>query len=452
MMTLTVTLPNPNSHPTQRAFVESKAKRIIVRAGRRGGKTVGAAIKAAIAFLKGRRVLYAAPTDDQVERFWTTVKNALQSTIDEGVYYKNETKRLIELSGTEQRIRAKTAWNADTLRGDYADLLILDEYQLMNEDAWGLVGAPMLLDNNGDAVFIYTPPSIRTAGVSKARDKQHAKKLFKAAQNDTSDRWRTFHFSSHENPHISREALGEIIQDMTDLAYRQEIEAEDIDEIPGALWTRANLEATRITEPPTLARIVVAIDPAATANQTSSETGIIVAGKDENDHGYTLEDCSLRASPDAWARAAINAYDYWEADRIIAETNNGGDMVESTIRQTAKSMHQSGDRETAQIAVKQVRASRGKQTRAEPVAALYEQRQRRCHHVGGFPELEDQLCSWLPGDPSPDRLDALVWAMTDLLLGPNQRPSVNRGIVLQTDSRATHDRTADRRQFRGSRR
>jgi len=216
-------------HPHQAEFVLSTAKRIVVRAGRRGGKTVGSAIKAVGRFLAGVRVLYAAPTSEQTEKFWFEVKRSLREAIDAGVFKCNESEQFVEKVNTEQRIKAKTAWNADTLRGDYADLLIFDEYQLTNEDAWEVVGAPMLLDNNGDAVFIYTPPSLRSAGVSKARDPRHAAKMFKAAQADTSGRWAAFHFTSFDNPHISREALGEVIKDMSRQAYRQEILAEDDD-------------------------------------------------------------------------------------------------------------------------------------------------------------------------------------------------------------------------------
>lgn len=217
-------------HTKQTEFVNSTVKRIVVRAGRRGGKTVGAATKAVKRFLRGGRVLYAAPTSEQTEKFWFEVKRALQEPIDAGVFKCNESERYIEKPGTEQRIKAKTAWNADTLRGDYADLLILDEYQLTNEDAWEVVGAPMLLDNNGDAVFIYTPPSLRAAGVSKARDPRHAAKLFKTAQADTTGRWAVFHFTSWDNPYISKEALTDITKDMSKQSYRQEILAED-DEI-----------------------------------------------------------------------------------------------------------------------------------------------------------------------------------------------------------------------------
>lgn len=419
MATKNVAVWLPQAHPKQSDFLDTPAKRIVVRAGRRGGKTVGVAIKAVEAFLDGRRVLYAAPTADQLNTFWRHVRNALQEPIDAGAFYKNETEHIIELPGTEQRIKAKTAFNADTLRGDYADLLILDEFQLMNEDSWSVVGAPMLLDNNGDAVFIFTPPSTRTAGMSKAHDKRHAAKLFKAAQADTSGRWAAFTFSSHDNPYLSSEALSEIAGDMSNLAYRQEIMAEDIDEIPGALWTRATIEKNRLKVAPSLYRIVVAVDPEATASATSAETGIIVAGVDENEVGYLLEDCTLRGSPAEWGAAVVRAADRWQADRIIAETNNGGDMVRFVVEAAAKDLFRQGERPNERIAYKQLHASRGKHTRAEPVSTLYEN--GRCKHVGAFAELEDQLCSWLPGDTSPDRLDAAVWAFTELMLGKTQR-------------------------------
>ena len=175
-------------HKHQARFIDSTAKRKVIRAGRRGGKTVGVAILAVLAFLAGKRVLYATPTQEQVDRFWVTICRILDGPIRASVLYKNETLHIIELPGTERRIRAKTAWDANSLRGDYADLLILDEFQLMNEDTWELVGAPMLLDNDGDAVFVYTPPSLRTVGRSKARDPQTAAKMYLRATQDTTGR------------------------------------------------------------------------------------------------------------------------------------------------------------------------------------------------------------------------------------------------------------------------
>lgn len=402
-------------HDLQRGFVESSAKRIVIRAGRRGGKTVGIAIKAVKQFVNGRRVLYAAPTQEQVDRFWFEVKRSLEIPLESGLLYKNETAHLIEVPGSLQRIRAKTAWNADTLRGDYADLLILDEYQLMNEDSWELVGAPMLLDNNGDAVFIYTPPSLRSIGLSKARDKRHAAKLYQKALSDTSGRWAAFHFSSHANPFISAEALDEITHDMSALAHRQEILAEDVEDVPGALWKQSQIDALRVEAMPPLAQIVIPIDPSATSKDSSDEAGIIPVGKalcscrgKPEMHGFVIADYTLRGTPNQWANRAIDAYQQYEANRIIGEGNNGGEMIETVIRYAAQARGIS-------VPYSMVYASRGKETRAEPVSALYEQ--GRIHHVGVLPLLEDEMTTWVPGTGhSPNRVDSLVWGITELRL------------------------------------
>ena len=424
LMTLYETRP----HPYQDAFVMSDAKRIVIRAGRRGGKTVGMARRAVRRFLAGRRVLYAVPTQDQVDRFWTVCKAALAEDIDAGHVYKNETRHILEIPGTETRIRAKTAWNADTLRGDYADDLILDEWQLMNEDAWGVVGAPMLLDNNGDVVFVYTPPSLRSAGSSKAHDPQHAAKLFVKAQADP--RWATYHFRSHDNPYISAEALVDITSDMSDLAYRQEILAEDIDEVPGALWTRAKCAASRVPKAPPLKRIVIGVDPGVSSN--GDETGIVASGKDAAEHGYVIGDYSASGDPAIWPGAVIRAFVTHQADKIVAEKNNGGEMVAHVIRQTSVEiggvMYHGKN-----LPIELVWASRGKQTRAEPISVLWgtEHSAARAHFVGEYGALETECCTWTPGDTSPNRLDALVWAMTALF--PNEagrtKPAPPIGMV-----------------------
>lgn len=189
---------------------------------------------------------------------------------------------------------------------------------------------------------------------------------------------------------------------------REELYAELLEEADGALWTRRGIEMTRVSAVPQMKRIVVAIDPAVTSTEQSDETGIVAAGIGIDGHGYLLNDLSGRYSPDDWARIAVDAYHHWKADRIIAEVNNGGDLVELTLRTVSRF-----------VPYKSVHASRGKAARAEPVAALAEQ--GRIHHVGMFPALEDQLCSWEPlgKDRSPDRLDAMVWAFTELMVdGP----------------------------------
>ena len=373
-------------------MIDCPAQRIVLRAGRRFGKTTAVSIRAVERFLQGRRQLYVTPTIEQAERFWKEVSEALAEPIKAGLYYKNETEHVIELLGTEQRIKAKTAHNADTLRGDYGDDLYLDEFQDMNEDAWVLVGAPMLLDNNGNAFFIYT----------KKRGKNHTDALFKRAQADTTGRWATFVFSSHDNPHISEEALRDITLDMTQLAYRMEIMAEDVEDDPRALWDRGIID--HVTSHPTLTRIVIGVDPPGGA----TECGIVAAGiakVDNVTHGYVLADKSRHGSPAQWGSEVISVYHILKADRIIVETNYGGDMVENTISTIDN-----------KVSFKAIRASRGKAVRAEPIVALYEK--GRVHHVGEFQALEDEQCNWVSGEStwSPNRLDALVWALTELML------------------------------------
>jgi len=164
-MELTVNLRN--LHQKQWEIKSSPAKRKIIRAGRRGGKTTLVADIAIDAFLDGRRVLYAVPTDDQVDRFWFEVKRGLSEPLAANVYYKNETRHIIEKEGTENRIRAKTAFNADTLRGDYGDVIILDEFQDMAPDALDDVVYPMLLDNDGDLIICYTSRRVNKGGKRK---------------------------------------------------------------------------------------------------------------------------------------------------------------------------------------------------------------------------------------------------------------------------------------------
>lgn len=215
---------------------DSKAKRKVICTGRRAGKTTLAAIVAIEKAIEGRRILFAAPTDDQIVTFWDICKKALRDPIDRGAIYKNETRRVLEFSNGA-RIRGKTAYNAETLRGDYADFLVLEEFAFMDYDAWDQVGAPMLLDNDGDAWFISTP-----------NRRNHFHKLHTRAIGDTSGRWQAWHMPSHVNPYLSEAALAEITADMTDQAYRQEILAEFL-EGEGAVFR--NIPANMTARPTT---------------------------------------------------------------------------------------------------------------------------------------------------------------------------------------------------------
>lgn len=198
---------------------------------------------------------------------------------------------------------------------------------------------------------------------------------------------------------------------------RQEIEAEILEDVPGALWTRRMLDEGRVKreELPELTRIIVAVDPAASSDESANENGIVVVGTGYvggHQHGYVLDDWSVRGTPDEWGRKAVAAFRMHSADRIVAEKNMGGEMVEHVIK--------SVDR---MVPVTLVSASRGKLARAEPISALYEQ--NRVHHCGTLGDLEDQMISWTPQgalanaapssrQQSPDRVDALVWGLSEL--------------------------------------
>jgi phage terminase large subunit-like protein len=185
---------------------------------------------------------------------------------------------------------------------------------------------------------------------------------------------------------------------------RQELNAELLEDVEGALWKWSLIEQSRVTQAPKLRRIVVADDPAVTAHANSDETGIIAAGLGDVDgHGYVLADASGIYSPLEWAKKTMTQYDLLEADCVVAEVNNGGDLVEANLRAAG-----------FRGAVQQVRASRGKQTRAEPLVGLYEQ--GKIHHVGVFADLESQMTTWdAKRTESPDRVDALVWAFAVLM-------------------------------------
>lgn len=306
-------------------------------------------------------------------------------------YYSSK-RRLVFPNGAQ--VMTRSAEKPDSLRGPQGEFAWVDELAMFRygQMAWDMLTLGMRLSESPQILATTTPRPIPLIKTLLARESTHA------TYGSTYDNYVNLadvYISEYIKPYEGTR-LGE-----------QEIWGKIIDESPGALWKRATLEETRTTETPTLARVVVAVDPATTNTATSDETGIVIGALGIDGHGYILDDYTLKGSPNEWASAAIDAYHDFEADVIVAETNNGGDMVEHTIKETAKTQGK-------HVTVKQVRASRGKATRAEPISTLYEN--GKIHHVGMFGKLEDQLCSWVPGDDSPDRLDALVWAMTELMI------------------------------------
>jgi len=302
----------PTPHQKQRDFIQSAARRKVIVAGRRGGKTTGVSILASQRVLEKRRILYAAPTQDQTEMFWDNCKRYFAEGIAAGHVYKNETKRLMQLPGGP-RIRAKTAWDADTLRGDYADLLILEEFSLMNPSTWDAVGAPMLLDNDGDAVFIFTP-----------KRKNHAFTFYNRAKGDDTGRWQAWHFTSHDNPHLSKEALEEITADMSDDMYRQEVLAEFLDS-EGMVFNRIDesLHAPLDAMPEDHAghTLMAGCDWGKRQDRTAVSVGCMECGVEVELTTMHQVDYSIQRE------RVKNIFERWSLSRIVAESNAMGEPI-----------------------------------------------------------------------------------------------------------------------------
>jgi predicted phage terminase large subunit-like protein len=301
---------------------------------------------------------------------------------DERPLYEPSRRRLIWPCGAVAH--TYTSEKSDQLRGPQHDLAWCDELAAWNNayDTWDQLMFGLRL-GNPRCVVTTTPRPIKL--LKDLIDNENA----------VVTRGSTF-----ENRLNLADAFFEQIIDRYEGTSigRQEIYADLLTEVPGALWQRSTIDQYRVHQPPKdLRRIVVAVDPAVTAKDTSDETGIVVVGLGADGDFYVLGDASLRASVDTWARAVVTRYQMHRADKVIAEVNQGGDLV-------AKVIHQIDDT----VPVRSIHASRGKYVRAEPVAARYEQ--GRVHHVGSLPELEDQLCSFSPTNDkrSPDRMDALV--------------------------------------------
>lgn len=223
--------------------------------------------------------------------------------------------------------------------------------------------------------------------------------------------------SSYENrDNLSEVWWGQVIEPYEGTRLgRQEIHAELLDDVEGALWRLAQIEALRVYTVPAFQRVVIGVDPNASSGEAANSAGIIAAGLGHFDkHAYILGDHTItRGGPAAWAAAAVDAYHQWDADLIVAEANQGGEMVKMVIRTV-----------DATVPIRLVHATRGKRVRAEPLAVLYdgsetnEERSEpgKVHHVGVFTELEDEMVTWTPDAESPDRMDALVWALTELML------------------------------------
>ncbi len=296
-----------------------------------------------------------------------------------------------------------SADEADALRGPQFSAAWCDEIAKWRkaERAWDMLQFGLRLGQNPQAVVTTTPRTL-----------VFLKKLM------ADEATVTTHLATADNAlNLAPAFIAEMTRRYADSDIgRQELLGEVIEENAQALWKRAWIAAARVDRAPELVRVVVALDPPVTATAASDACGIVVAGLGADGRAYVLDDRTIQGRDvQTWARAALAAYDDFAADRMVAEVNQGGDLVIAVLQQFREN-----------LPVVKVRATRGKYIRAEPVAALYAE--GRVAHAGRFPQLEDQMCAFgadgLAGGRSPDRVDALVWALTELMLSGGGRPSI----------------------------
>lgn len=370
----------------------------LVLAGRGFGKTRMAAEDAWWygACNPGVQIAVVAPTHNDVRgTMFEGVSGLIACTPREIIADYNRSNQELRLTNGSL-IRGFSAEKPDRLRGPQFHRAYADEQAAWQyPDAWDQLMFGLRLGSAPQVIVTTTPRPTPLIRALVKDDRTHI------TQGST--------FDNAEN--LAPDALNRLREryEGTRLG-RQELFAEILDDLPGALWTRAMFDDHRVKNAPEMRRIVVAVDPSGTGGSSDDgdSIGIVVAGKGIDGRGYVLADRTCKLSPDGWGRRAVAAYHEFKADRIVAERNFGGAMVEHVIRTV-----------DPKVSYKEVTASRGKTARAEPIAAMYEQ--GRISHVGALPELEDQCCLIGPdgyiGEGSPDRADAMVWALTELMLG-----------------------------------
>lgn len=318
-----------------------------------------------------------------------------------GPRFEVTNRRLIWPNGVQAFLYSSET--PDQLRGPQHDVAWADEVAKWRygEDTWSNLLFGLRLGERPRVMVTTTPRNVPLVRTLVEEDNIHITRG-----------------STHENSaNLPTQFMDRVVGRYTGTRLgRQEIMGELLSDVPGALWTRDMMEKCRLKKLPDFTRIVVAVDPPVTSGAKADACGIMVAALGIEGRGYILEDRTVQGlSPHGWAKKALRAYHDYEADLLVAEVNNGGDLVESLLRQIDK-----------HVSYRAVRASRGKHARAEPVAALYEQ--GRVSHADLFPELEDEMCSLttegLTGRKSPDRVDALVWALTELMLGRSGDPRI----------------------------
>ena len=391
----------------------------VIMGGRGAGKTragaewVRSEVEGAMPLSKGRsnRVALVGETLDQVRDVMVFGDSGILacSPPDRRPKWEATRKRLVWPNGAIAQIYS--AHEPEALRGPQFDAAWVDELAKWKkaQETWDMLQFALRLGDAPRQVVTTTP---RNVSVLKSILSNPSTVMTHAAT-EANKAFLAASFLEEVRARYAGTRLG-----------RQELDGVLLEDAEGALWQSAGIEAARVEEVPALDRVVVAVDPPVTGHSKSDECGIVVVGAvtqgpPQDWQAYVLEDATIAgASPVGWAKAAIAARDRWDADRVVAEVNQGGDLVETVLRQV-----------DPLVPYRAVRASRGKVARAEPVAALYEQ--GRVRHMRGLGPLEDQMCAMTAqgyqGKGSPDRADALVWALHDLMLVPSasyRRPKI----------------------------
>ena len=389
-----ITIKRPQFTDYQRAIIGSDKRFTITEASTKCGKTFSHLFwlfEEAHKGNPGGEYWWIAPVYSQSE---IAFKRLMRKVAESGAYIINLSKLSITTPvGTI--ITFKTADNPDTLYGENVHAFVFDEYSRAKEEAWFALRT----------TITYTGAKGKFIGNVVARN--WAWNMARRAEAGIDPDFEYFKVTAYDAIDAGILTAAEVERASKDLPARvfKMLYMADFAEVEGALWTWKLIDDCRKDiKPEEFNRICIAIDPAVTSNKDSDETGIVVGGIVADGNIFILQDLSGTYTPNEWAGKAIDAYRNLKADRIIGEVNNGGDLIETVIRNIDRN-----------VSYKKVTATRGKVTRAEPVVALYEQ--ERVHHVGSLPKLEDQMTTWSAkeGERSPDRVDALVWLVTDLM-------------------------------------
>jgi predicted phage terminase large subunit-like protein len=388
-----VILEAPDFADYQKAIIDSLKRFTVTEASTKSGKTFSHIywlFEQAHKGVAGAEYWWIAPVYSQAE---IAFKRLMRKVAESGAYIINLSKLTIT-TPLNTVISFKSADNPNTLYGENVHAFVFDEYSRAKEEAWFALRT----------TITYTKAKGKFIGNVVARN--WAWDLARKAEKGLDPDFEYFKITAYQAVDAGILSLDEVEQakkDLPDRVFRMLYLAE-FTEIEGALWSWDMIDKFRVSEAPQLIRVVIPVDPAVTANDNSDETGIIPIGKGEDGHFYVLGDYTGKYSPENTARRITQAYDDKEGDIVVGEVNNGGDYIESVLKLIGGTMPYEG-----------VHASRGKATRAEPIALLYAQ--GRVHHVGRLPLLEQEMTTWAPntGAKSPNRIDSLVWGATYLL-------------------------------------